>query len=72
MMILSENFTAYAQLRGRKTLVSRAFLFLSIWRERNRLAELSPHLLKDIGVSEAQAKTEASRPVWDAPSRWMQ
>ncbi|MEP0564713.1 MAG: DUF1127 domain-containing protein [Paracoccaceae bacterium] len=72
MMILSENFTTYAQLRGRKTLVSRVFLFLSIWRERNALNELSPHLLQDIGVSEAQAKAEASRPVWDAPARWIQ
>ena len=72
MMILSENFRTYAQLRGRKTLVSRVFLFLSIWRERNDLANLNAHLLKDIGVSEAEAKAEASRPVWDAPARWMQ
>lgn len=72
MITFSENFSTYAQLRGRKTLVSRVFLFLSIWRERKKLAHLDAHLLEDIGVSEAQAKQEASRPVWDAPARWMQ
>ena len=71
MMILSEKFSAYAQLRGRITLVSRIFLFLSIWRERNALADLYEHLLKDIGITEAQAKVAAARPVWDAPARWM-
>ncbi|NNE89286.1 MAG: DUF1127 domain-containing protein [Silicimonas sp.] len=71
MMTLSEKFGAYAQRRSRKTLVSRIFLFLSIWRERAALADLDPHMLEDIGVSEARAKSESTRPAWDAPSRWM-
>lgn len=72
MMALSERLSTFGRERGRKTLVSRAFLYLSIWRERNALSKLDPHLLEDIGVTEAQAKSESTRPVWDAPSRWMQ
>ncbi len=72
MMILSAKQSTFARTRGRKTLVSRLFLFLSIWRERNDLKELDPHLLKDIGVSASEAQAEANRPVWDAPHRWKQ
>jgi uncharacterized protein YjiS (DUF1127 family) len=72
MMTLSEHLTALAPNRGRKTLVSRVFLFLSIWRERNSLAQLDDRLLEDIGVSKSEAHSESERPSWDAPSRWMQ
>ena len=71
MIALSERLSTLGRARGRKTLFSRAFLSLSIWRERNALSKLDPHLLNDIGVSEAQAKSESARPVWDAPSRWI-
>ena len=33
---------------------------------RQQLAELDDALLKDIGISRAQALFEASRPAWDA------
>jgi len=42
----------------------------SIRRERQCLKGLDEHILKDIGVSRIDADVEASRPVWDAPSRW--
>lgn len=72
MMILSAKHSTFGHLKSRKTLVSRVFLFLSILRERNQLKHLDAHLLKDIGITKAQAHQEADRPVWDAPHRWMQ
>lgn len=39
-------------------------------RARRRLAELDDHLLRDIGVSRAEALTEADRKGWDAPDHW--
>lgn len=36
-------------------------------RERRALALLDARLLRDIGVSEADAQIEAARPPWDRP-----
>lgn len=39
----------------------------SAWRRhrsRQRIADLGPHLLKDIGVSYAEAEAEANKPFW--------
>ncbi len=35
------------------------------WASRRRLADMDAHMLKDLGISQAQAKFEASRPIWD-------
>ncbi|MEM9435089.1 MAG: DUF1127 domain-containing protein [Pseudomonadota bacterium] len=45
--------------------------YLSLYRERRALSHLDDHLLQDIGISRHDAQTEAERPVWDAPQRWM-
>lgn len=42
----------------------------ALMRQRKSLAELDPHLLNDIGITEAEAHTEARRPVWDVPQHW--
>ncbi len=34
------------------------------YRSRQRIADLDGHLLKDIGVSFAEAETEANKPFW--------
>lgn len=34
--------------------------------QRLRLGTLDPHLLRDIGVTRAQARAEAGRPCWRA------
>ena len=34
--------------------------------QRLRLATLDPHLLRDIGLTRAEAKAEAERPCWRA------
>ena len=48
----------------------RAFATIELWRsrsnERRRLAEFDDRLLKDIGVSRADAWKEANKPFWKA------
>lgn len=34
------------------------------WRSRTALSELDPHILKDIGVTLAEAEFEANKPFW--------
>ncbi len=48
----------------------RIFHSASLRRERRRLAQLDPHLLRDIGVSQDAAIRESKRKDWDAPDRW--
>lgn len=36
------------------------------WRSRTALSELDPHILKDIGVTRAEAEYEANKPFWRA------
>lgn len=43
---------------------------LSGARQRRHLARLDDHLLRDIGLSRAEASAEASRMIWDAPAHW--
>ena len=43
---------------------------LKVWdrrhRQRQQLRELDPALLRDIGVSDAEAEAEAAKPFWKA------
>lgn len=59
----------------RPALLSRLATFLArtaaLGRQRRRLAGLGPRDLRDIGVTAAQARTEAARPAWDAPAHWI-
>lgn len=40
-------------------------------RDRQRLAGLDDHLLRDIGLSRHEADQEASRKAWDVPDHWV-
>lgn len=42
----------------------------AVARSRRSLALLDDHLLRDIGLTRAQAIAEAERPSWDAPCHW--
>jgi uncharacterized protein YjiS (DUF1127 family) len=44
--------------------------FHALWTQRNALKSLDSAVLRDIGVTRAQAEAEAKRPVWDAPESW--
>jgi uncharacterized protein YjiS (DUF1127 family) len=43
---------------------------IAMGRSRHRLGELDDHLLRDIGLTRDQARQEADRASWDAPSHW--
>jgi uncharacterized protein YjiS (DUF1127 family) len=43
---------------------------LSVQRQRARLATLDDRMLRDIGLTRAEAEAEATRPAWDVPSNW--
>ncbi len=45
-------------------LVEAPFVWLERVRDRRRLAQLDDHLLRDIGLSRAEAYEAASRPFW--------
>lgn len=40
-------------------------------RERRKLAELEPHMLKDIGLKPEDVRHELNRPFWNVPSHWL-
>lgn len=51
-------------------LPSRIFAIMALSRSRRGLARLDDHLLRDIGVTRAEAMAEADRAAWNAPSHW--
>jgi uncharacterized protein YjiS (DUF1127 family) len=57
---------------GQPSLLSRLRAALSLHHSRQHLLDLDPHMLRDIGLTAAQARNEALRPVWDAPAIWRQ
>ena len=42
----------------------------AVWRQRRALEALDDRALEDIGVTRAEAETEAARRFWDAPESW--
>ncbi|MEX2649443.1 MAG: DUF1127 domain-containing protein [Alphaproteobacteria bacterium] len=52
--------------RSATELVVRALEWQDRARQRNALLELGDHLLKDIGVSPAEAHREGHKPFWRA------
>ena len=54
----------------RGSLMSRIATMIAVAHQRNALRHLDPHLLDDIGLSEAEVAQETSRPLWDVPAFW--
>ena len=46
--------------------IDTVLLWLERSRERDQLAGLDPHLLKDIGVGRSEIEREISKPFWRA------
>ena len=44
--------------------------FLRLRRQRQALARLDSHMLRDIGIDAGAAASEAHRPIWDVPQAW--
>lgn len=57
-----------ARLPGR--LLARLLAAEAVARSRRRLALLDDHILRDIGLTRAEAEAEAERPAWDSPLHW--
>lgn len=53
------------------SLIGATFSLLALSRSRQALSDLDARALEDIGVTAAQARREAARPVWDVPSSWL-
>jgi uncharacterized protein YjiS (DUF1127 family) len=51
-------------------LLKRLVRASALARSRRPLARLDDHLLRDIGLTRAEAEAEALRPAWDAPRHW--
>jgi uncharacterized protein YjiS (DUF1127 family) len=62
--VISGFFRPRTSSRPRHGALHRLALMLGAWRTRRILAEMDPRLLKDIGVSRAEAQAEAGRAPW--------
>ena len=62
---------AATPVRARSGLLDMLFALAALRRQRRRLGDLDPALLRDIGLTEAEAADEARRPLWDAPRWWL-
>ena len=61
---------ATRSIPGPAGIVARLLALLALRRERRALAALEAYRLADLGLTEELARTEAARPLWDAPSHW--
>jgi len=43
---------------------------IGLARSRKALADLDDRMLRDIGLTRAEARSEAARPAWDVPAGW--
>lgn len=41
-----------------------------LYSQRRSLHGLTDDALRDIGLTRAQAESEAARPIWDVPAHW--
>ncbi len=67
MTVITSSRSAARSSARRTTTLGRLF---GIWRQRQALRRLDADALQDIGISRADAETEARRPFWDAPHTW--
>ena len=63
--------TSRGSHRGGLHPVERLLDLISLGRSRRRLGDLEEHLLRDIGLTSAEAGREAEKPIWNAPSHWL-
>lgn len=56
---------------ARPSLLGRLRLAFTVRRHRRQLGQMDRHLLRDIGLSETEARIEANRSFWDVPQHWL-
>ena len=60
----------HAPIRWRLSALKRLRIALATWRQRQTLARLDDHLLRDLGLSRRDVESEVNRPIWDVPDFW--
>ena len=70
MSVRSIFFTRRHPTSHFQRLFARFHQLAGLKRTRLGLGRLDDHLLADIGLTRHEARTEATRPVWDAPLHW--
>lgn len=59
------------QGRGGKGIFARIVEGFALAAQRRQLASLDDALLRDIGLTRAEARREAARAPWDVPRHWL-
>jgi len=67
MSDLSATYLAISRNPARKGLMAH----IDLYRQRKALRGLTDTQLNDIGLTRAEALTEANRTMWDAPNHWL-
>lgn len=67
MTYITSHSAAYHRPARKRTALTA---LLSLWRSRQQLKALDDAALADIGVTRADARAEATRPIWDVPDTW--
>jgi len=69
MSTLTLSYHRYTDRSWRPT-TRKLLMLMTVWyqrgRQRQQLAQLTDRELRDIGISHAEAQTEASKPFWQA------
>jgi uncharacterized protein YjiS (DUF1127 family) len=70
-VIMDNILTSHSALGIRPTqLLGRLLALMALRRSRRGLEHLDDYLLRDIGLTRAEALRESARPVWNAPDHW--
>ena len=67
---MSDFSASLPRTYSRPSLADTALHLIAVARSRRALSKLSDEALTDVGLTREEAHEEASRSIWDAPSRW--
>ena len=62
--------TARSRQTPRRSLRLSLRALFALHRQRRDLDRLDARMLRDIGITRHQARTETRRALWDAPGHW--
>lgn len=65
------NITQTLRMSRPQTRKTGLLGYMELYRQRRALARMDADQLNDLGLTLEQAKTEANRMIWDAPSSWL-